>query len=523
MDQNVPMTETLSATKANGHFSKCKHVYIYILSILLIAGLLFGAFHLDMLRTESTETENPKAMGYIRPIGMNLDEYEQAKRDEIRNEYQKQLNKESAFLMLITLNEEDERVQEYTYKGTVWTRMIRNFKGLSELAANKFGVSDATYEVLHQFFFFEDESGIASITPAGTSTDDYLAKLHAAREKVESKETAVVDALNPDDPEDMKEIDEIVEFYLLNLLIWNPEAAPDNERNTTGTAQSIASVSTLWRIIVLLIAIVAFSVVVAKSSGQYSLGLAFPSQAGWMTAVVVMLPFLVLGTLYGMMGNLSSTMYQIIVAVFMAFVVAFGCFALRKAGANKIIRVLVPLVAAYAVFALFYLLASTGEYSIEYKDDIQTFTAFEIITYEIPHLVALVLFGIAPLFMVATYTLTNSIVAMIVPTLFVNIFGAVFPAMIQVENPKFYVYLYLVLVALYIVATIAMIAMIVIKLIKKIPLGGDLLCEHYAEGAPEVTFPEAYLAKKAAAKEAKENKKAAKGDFAFLNDSEKSE
>lgn len=521
MDQNVPMTET--SVKANGHFSKCKHVYIYILSIVLIAVLLFGAFNLDMLRTESTETENPKAQGYIKPIGMKLDEYEAAKREEIRKEYQKQLNKESAFLMLITLDENDERVQEYTYKGTVWTRMVRNYKGLDELAAKKFGISDSKYAILHEFFFFEDESSISSITPAGVSTDDYLAKLHAAREKVESKETAVVDALNPDDPEDMAEIDAIVEFYLLNLLIWNPEATPDNERNTTGTASSIASISTMFRIIVLLAAIIGFAVIVAKTSGQYSLGVSFPSNAAWTTVVVITLPFLVLGTLYGMMGNLSSTMYQIIMAVFMAFVVAFGCFALRKAGAGKLIRILVPLVAAYAVIGLFYLLASLGEYSIEYKDFTHTFTAFELFTYEIPHLVALVLFGIAPLFMVATYAMTNSVVAMVVPTLFVNIFGAVYPAMIQVDNPKFYVYLYLIFVGIYAVATLVMLGMIIVKCLKKIPLRGDILCEHYAEGAPEVTFPEAYLAKKAAAKEAKEAKKAAKGDFAFLNDTEKSE
>ena len=70
MDQNIPMTETLSATK-QGHFSKCKHVYIYILSILLIAGLLFSAFQFDIMRTENTETENQERQGYIRPIGMN--------------------------------------------------------------------------------------------------------------------------------------------------------------------------------------------------------------------------------------------------------------------------------------------------------------------------------------------------------------------------------------------------------------------------------------------------------------------
>lgn len=522
MDQKI--LKTLTSNKVFGHISKFKHVYIYAVSIVLVAVLLFGAFNLDMMRTASAETENPKAMGYIRPIGMDLDLYEEEKRAEIRNEYQKQLNKESAFLMLITLNPTDPKVEEYTYKGTVWTRMVRNYPELSGLAANKFGVSDANYDILHNFFFYEDESGIASITPAGTSTDDYLAKLHAAREKVESKETAVVDALNPDDPEDMKEIDSIVEFYLLNLLIWNPEASPDNERNATGTANSIASISTLYRIIILIAAIALFAIIVAKTSGQYSIGFSFPSNAGWTTAIIVMLPFLVLGTLYGLMGNLSSTMYQIFVAAFMAFLVAFGCFVLRKMGANKIIRLVVPLVAVYVVFVLFYVLASSGEYSIEYSADrTDVFDAFQIFTYEIPHLVALVLFAIAPLFMVATYATTNSIIAMIVPTLFVNIFGAVYPGMIQVENAKFYVYLYLALVALYVAATIAMIAKIVIKLVKKIPLGGDLLCEHYAEGAPEVTFPEGYLAAKAAAKEAKETKKAAKGDFAFLNDSEKSE
>lgn len=521
MDQNVPMTET--SAKATGHFSKFKHVYIYILSIVLIAGLLFGAFHLDMLRTASTETENPKAQGYIRPIGTDLESYEAEKREEIRKEYQKQLNKESAFLMLITLSEEDEKVQEYTYKGTVWTRMIRNFAGLEDLAKNKFGISDATYAVLHEFFFFEDESGIASITPAGVSTDDYLAKLHAAREKVESKETAVVDCLNPDDPADQAEIDSIVEFYLLNLLIWSPEASPDNERNSTGTANSIASISTIWRIIVLLVAIGVFSIIVAKTSGQYSLGLSFPSNAAWTTVTIIMLPFLVLGTLYGLMGNLSSTMYHIIMAVFMAFLIAFGFFALRKVGANKVLRIVIPLVAVYAVLAIFYVLASSGEYSIEYKEKIETFDAFQILSYEIAHIPLLVLFGLAPLFMVATYATTNSIVAMVVPTLFVNVFGAIFPAMIQVENPQPYVYLYLAFVAIYVVATLVMFGLIIFKILKKIPLGGDLLCEHYAEDAPEVTFPADYLAKKAAAKEAKESKKAAKSDFAFLNDSEKSE
>lgn len=522
MDQNVPMTE--ASVKTNGHFSKFKHVYIYILSILLIAGLLFGAFQLDMIRTEGTETENEKAQGYIKPIGMNLSLYEAQKRQEIRNEYNKQLNKESAFLMLITLDQSDARVEEYTYKGTVWTRLTRNDSQLTALAAQRFGVSGATYDALHAFFFTEDESGIADITPAGTTTEAYLAKLHTARDLVEKKETAIIDAPNPDDPADQAEIDALVDFYLLNLLVWNPQAAPDNERNATGTAVSIASISTLWRIIVLLAAVVAFALIIAKTSGQYSVGFSFPSQAGWTTAVVIMLPFLVLGTLYGMMGNLSSTMYQIIVALFMAFFMAFGCFALRKVGAGKAVRVLVPLVATYAVFALFYFLTSGYQYIFEYaKEQIDHFTAFEIMTYEIPHLVALVLFGIAPLFMMVAYTLTNSIVAMIVPTLFVNIFGAVFPAMIQVDNPEFYVYLYLALVGLYIVATIAMLAIVVVKMIKKHPFGGDILCEHYAEGAPEVTFPAAYLEKKAAAKAAKETKKAAKGDFAFLNDSDKAE
>lgn len=523
MDQNVPMTETVSTTKS-GHFSKCKHVYIYILSILLIAGLLFAAFQFDMMRTESTEAENEKAQGYIKPIGTNLSLYEAQKRQEIRDEYNKQLNKESAFLMLITLDISDARVEEYTYKGTVWSRLTRNDAQLTALAAQRFGVSGPTYDALHTFFFHEDESVIADITPAGMTTEEYLAKLHAARDLVEKKETAIVDVLNPDDPEDQAEIDKQVEFYLLNLLIWNPQAAPDNERNNTGTAVSIASISTLWRIIVLLAAVAAFAVIVAKTSGQYSIGFAFPSQAGWATAVIVMLPFLVLGTLYGMMGNLSSTMYQIIVAFFMSFFIAFGFFALRKAGAGKLVRVIVPLVATYAVFAIFYFSSSGFQYIIEYaKEQIDHFTAFDIMTYEIPHLVALVLFGIAPLFMVLAYTFTNSIVAMVVPTLFVNIFGAVFPAMIQVNNPEFYVYLYLALVALYIVATITMLVMVIMKLVKKLPFGGDILCEHYAEDAPEVTFPAAYLEKKAAAKAAKENKKAAKGDFAFLNDSEKAE
>ena len=527
MDQNVPMTETVSVEK-NGrflsHFLKCKHVYIYILSILLIAGLLFGAFQLDMIRTENVETENEKAQGYIKPIGTNLSLYEAKKRQEIRDEYNKQLNKESAFLMLITLDESDARVQEYTYKGTVWTRLTRNDSQLTALAAQRFGISGTTYDVLHAFFFNEDESGIASITPAGMTADEYLAKLHAARDHVESKETAIIDALNPDDPADQAEIDALVDFYLLNLLIWNPQASPDNERNSTGTAVSIASISTLWRIIILLAAVIAFSVIIAKTSGQYSIGFSFPSQAGWATAVIVMLPFLVLGTLYGMMGNLSSTMYQVFVAVFMAFFIAFGCFALRKIGAGKLVRVLVPLVATYAVFALFYLFTSGYQYILEYaKEQIDHFTAFEIMTYEIPHLVALVLFAIAPLFMTVTYTLTNSIVAMIVPTLFVNIFGAVFPAMIQVDNPEFYVYLYLVLVAAYIIATVVMLTLVIIKLVKKLPFGGDMLCEHYAEGAPEVTFPAGYLEKKAATKAAKESKKAEKGDFAFLNDSNKAE
>jgi len=428
--------------------------------------------------------------------------------------------------MLITLDESDARVQEYTYKGTVWSRLTRNDAQLTALAAQRFGVSGATYDALHAFFFNEDESGIAAITPAGMTTDEYLTKLHTARNHVESKETAIIDALNPDDPADQAEVDKIVDFYLLNLLVWNPQAAPDNERNATPglTNITIASVSTLWRIIVLLVAVAGFAFIIAKTSGQYSIGFSFPSQSGWTTAVVVMLPFLVLGTLYGMMGNLSSTMYQIIVAFFMAFFIAFGCFALRKAGAGKLIRILVPLVATYAIFALFYLCTSGYQYIFEYaKEQIDHFTAFEIITYEIPHLVALLLFGIAPLFMVVTYALTNSIVAMIVPTLFVNIFGAVFPAMIQVDNPEFYVYLYLALFALYVVATLVMLVILIAKIIKKIPLGGDLLCEHYAEDAPEVTFPAAYLEKKAAAKVAKENKKAAKGDFAFLNDSEKTD
>ena len=517
MDQNVSNTKF-------GHILKFKHVYVYILSILLIAGLLFGAFQLDMVRTESTETENEKAQGYIRPIGANLALYEAQKRQEIRDEYNKQLNKESAFLMLVTLDASDEKVQEYTYKGTVWTRLTRGDDRLNALAAQKFGVSGATYDALHEFFFNEDETGIAAITPEGFTTEAYLAKLHAARDLVEKKETAIVNALNPDDPDDQAEIDAQVEFYLLNLLIWNPQAAPDNERNNTGTAVSIASISSLWRIIVLLAAVVVFSVIVAKTSGQYNLGFSFPSQAGWATAVIVTLPFLVLGILYGMMGNLSSTMYQVFVAVFMAFSMAFGCFALRKVGASKLVRVIVPLVATYVTFALFYLFSSGFQYVLEYaKEQVDHFTAFDIMTYEIPHLVALVLFAIAPLFMIVTYTLTNSIVAMIVPTLFVNIFGAVFPAMIQVDNPKFYVYLYLVLVAAYLVATITMTVLVIIKLVKKIPFGGDILCEHYAEGAPEVTFPEGYLESKAAAKTAKETKKAQKGDFAFLNDSDKAE
>lgn len=525
MDQNIPMTETLSATK-QGHFSKCKHVYIYILSILLIAGLLFSAFQFDIMRTENTETENQERQGYIRPIGMNLSLYEAQKRQELRAAYQEQLNKESAFLMLITLDESNASVQKYTYESDVWSKLVRSDAQLAALAAQNFGVSGATYDALHAYFFTQDESGIAAITPAGMTTEAYLAKLHAARTLVEKKQKAVVDTLNPDDPEDQAAVDEIVNFYLLNLLVWNPQAAPDNAYNNVSGLDdnSIASISTLWRIIVLFAAVVAFAIIIAKTSGQYSMGFSFPSHAALTTVLIVMLPFLVLGTLYGMMGNLSSTMYQIFVAIFMAFFVAFGCFALRKAGAGKLIRVIVPLVATYAVFALFYLASSGFQYIFEYASEQTThFTAFELMTYEIPHLVALTLFVIAPLFMVVTYTLTNSIVAMVIPTLFVNIFGAVFPAMIQVANPKFYVYLYLVLVGLYIVATLAMLAIIVIKLVKKLPFGGDLLCEHYAEDAPEVTFPAAYLEKKAAVKVAKETKKKAKGDFAFLNDSEKAE
>ena len=106
MDQKI--LKTLTSNKVFGHISKFKHVYIYAVSIVLVAVLLFGAFNLDMMRTASAETENPKAMGYIRPIGMDLDLYEEEKRAEIRNEYQKQLNKESAFLMLITLSPTDQ-------------------------------------------------------------------------------------------------------------------------------------------------------------------------------------------------------------------------------------------------------------------------------------------------------------------------------------------------------------------------------------------------------------------------------
>ncbi|MBR2986558.1 MAG: hypothetical protein IKC63_00915 [Clostridia bacterium] len=531
MDQNVTTTE-MSTKKTVGHFSKFKYVYIYILSALLIAGLLFGAFHLDMNLTENTETENEKKEGYISAIGFDIEALKNQKIQEIDEELQKQLNKEAAFLMLISLDEYDERVLEYANRSTVWARMTRTYPELAQLAANRFGFTGEAYDALHTFFFDKDTSGIEAITPVGVDPEAYLQNLNDARDIVENKEKDITRPLDKNDPKDKAKIDTIVNWYVLSSLIWNPSAAPDNDSNFTNTADAIGTISGISRIITLLVVMVALLIVVAKSTGQYSLGISFPEQSPWMWGTLAALPLLGFALLYSMMGNIQSTLYLVAMVCFMAVFIAFGCFAFRKAGAGKALRVFMPLVITYACVALFIFLTSNFQHLIEYaKDRVDHFTSLEIMTFELPHAVFFTLFLVAPLFMAGAYILTNSLVAMVVPTLFVTGAASFFPGIMQTVGApdsvylstkmKVYVVIFLAVLAVYLITTVWLYISIIRKLVKKIPLPSDMLCEHYAEGSPEVTFPEAYLAAKEAKKEKKEKKASEKGDFAFLNDSDK--
>ncbi len=295
----------------------------------------------------------------------------------------------------------------------------------------------------------------------------------------------------------------------ISALLYN-----QNQTNNFSDAKESAPFSSLWQIIVMVGASLAMLTIVAKSSGRYNVGFtpAFGNNDVWF---YISLSTLIL-TLPSAFYSLIAKSYTWSILLFISFVLAqvtlaaFSQFTLRKHGMSKMKRFLLSTGASYAVSILYFLIGMLN--GTEYG----TFGAMSLYFSQL--LIITILF-IAPLWVNAAYMMNGSIMATALPYACFGITFTIFPSVILTFETHLYaIILFFVAFAAFIVGALALTLMLVLKNKKALPFPGDVACEMYEEGAPEITVPEEYTATVKVKKEKKAEKKAAKNDFAFLDE-----
>ncbi len=294
-----------------------------------------------------------------------------------------------------------------------------------------------------------------------------------------------------------------------------------NQRQITkySTPKAAVPFFSLIQIIVLFGASLGMIVIMVKSRGNYNLGFApmFGGSDFWyylsLTTLILTLPT----AIYSLFGKPFTWALLLFISFvfFQVSLTAFGQFTLRKHGMSKLMRFILPTAASY-VFSLLFLgigMLNASEYG--------TIGAMSLY---LPKLLVFVILFVAPLWVNTAYLMTGSFMSTALPYACFGISLSIFPAVIQTLGKKAYAIAlaYLGAVAL-LAGAITLTVMLLIKLKKELPYPADVACEMYEEGDPLITVPESYVAAKKAVKEKKIEKKAAKNDFAFLDEPEKTE
>ncbi|MBR2987672.1 MAG: hypothetical protein IKC63_06605 [Clostridia bacterium] len=272
----------------------------------------------------------------------------------------------------------------------------------------------------------------------------------------------------------------------------------------------------LFQSLVLIGASIAMLIIIAKSYGQYNTGFSpfFGSNPVWFGIGLASLILALPAAIYSLFVEVYTwpTILFIAFAFAQTTLVAFGQFALRKQGASKLLRLIIPTAGSY-VFSLVYLLVAMGNGTGK-----GTVGALAMLFCE--PLVYVILF-LAPLFINMAYLSTGTFMSAFLPYCVVGITLSIFPSAILTMSTLLYptVFFIIGIVAL-LGGAIALGVLLTLKYLKGVPIPADLVCEMYEEGAPEITTPEAVLAAKKEKKEKKVEKKAKKNDFAFLDEPE---
>lgn len=294
-----------------------------------------------------------------------------------------------------------------------------------------------------------------------------------------------------------------------------------NERQVSAYASTKVSTPffSLIQAIVMLGLSIAMILIITKTPGNYNLGFtpAFGNNTFWYVLSLASLILTLPCALYSLFGK--SFLWPTILLLSFIFaqttLVAFAHFTLRKQGASKTKRLLLPTAASYGFTLIYFLL---GMANASYYG---TFGAMSLY-YSTP-LVAVILF-IAPLWLNAAYLMTGSFMASALPYACLGFTFSIFPAVIGTMGSKLYAIIFFALALLaFLGASIALWIMVALKAKKGLPIPADIACEMYEEGAPEITVPEDYVKAVKEKKEKKIEKKAQKNDFAFLDEPEKTE
>ncbi len=303
--------------------------------------------------------------------------------------------------------------------------------------------------------------------------------------------------------------------------LWLLDDGVDLLNDLNGMIYNMSKISffSLFQFLFLLLGAIGMIIIMVKSEGEYNIGFTpfFGSNTPWFVISLTTLCLAGPAAIYALLREeyTWSTALFIAMAFSSTILSAFGQFALRKQGAGKLARLLIPTAGSY-VFSLIYFLVGMGNAA-----EGGTLGALSLIFSD---LMAIVVLFIAPLWINAAYLMTGSVMATVLPYVCFGVTFSLFPSVIRTMQSELYavILFYLALVAL-VGSAIALIVMLAIKMAKKLPIPADLACEMYEEGAPEITIPEAYLAAKAEKAEKKVEKKAKKNDFAFLDEDEKAE
>jgi len=303
-------------------------------------------------------------------------------------------------------------------------------------------------------------------------------------------------------------------IHILNSvtsLVYN-----QNQVNNFSDAKEPAPFFSLWQILVMVGASITMLVIIVKSSGRYNVGLTplFGNSDAWF---YVSLPALILAlpsALYSILAKSYTWPTILLIAFIFAQVTlaAFGQFTLRKHGMSKMKRFLISTGGSYGVSLLYFLIGMLN--GTEYG----TFGAMSLYYSK---LLVITILLIAPLWVNAAYLMNGSIMATALPYACFGITFTIFPSVILTfESHLYATVIFFLAFAAFIAGSAVLTIMLIVKNKKALPFPGDIACEMYEEGAPEITVPEEYTAAVTVKKEKKAEKKAAKNDFAFLDDAD---